>query len=248
MCLIVFAWRPGHAQPLIVAANRDEFYARPSLPLAQWLDAPHVYAGRDQEAGGTWLGVGADGRFAALTNIRDPHQPPARKSRGELVARFLSGSLLIDDYLADVNGRSIEYAGFNLLVGTRDELWHYNAKESAPTRLEAGVYGLSNAGLDTPWPKLLKAKAALAQVLADPQPEALLGILSDPQTAPFAELPDTGVGLATESLLSSVFIASPSYGTRASTALIVNADGTRHIVERSFGPYGGQLGEVELKI
>ena len=87
MCLIVFAWRPGHAQPLIVAANRDEFYARPSLPLAQWADAPQVYAGRDQEAGGTWLGVNADGRFAALTNIRDPHQPPARKSRGELVAR-----------------------------------------------------------------------------------------------------------------------------------------------------------------
>jgi uncharacterized protein with NRDE domain len=248
MCLIVFAWRPGHAQPLIVAANRDEFYARPSLPLAQWADAPHVYAGRDQEAGGTWMGVSAEGRFAALTNIRDPHQPPARKSRGELVARFLSGSLPIDEYLADVNGRSIEYAGFNLLVGTRDELWHYNANHTEPTRLKAGVYGLSNAGLDTPWPKLLKAKAALSEILEDPQPHALLDILSDPQTAPFAELPDTGVGLATESLLSSVFIASPSYGTRASTALIVNADGSRRMVERSFGPLGGRLGEVELTI
>ncbi|TKK36070.1 hypothetical protein PspCFBP13528_02125 [Pseudomonas sp. CFBP13528] len=248
MCLIVFAWRPGHAQPLIVAANRDEFYARPSLPLAQWPDEPRVYAGRDQEAGGTWLGVNADGRFAALTNIRDPHQPPSRKSRGELAARFLSGSLPIDDYLADVNGRSIEYAGFNLLVGTPDELWHYNANEAEPTRLKAGVYGLSNAGLDTPWPKLLKARAALADILDNPQPQALLEILSDPQTAPFAELPDTGVGLATESLLSSVFIASPSYGTRASTALIVNADGTRRMVERSFGPQGGRLGEVELNV
>jgi len=246
MCLIVFAWRPGHAQPLIVAANRDEFYARPSLPLAQWPDAPHVYAGRDQEAGGTWLGVNADGRFAALTNIRDPHQPPARKSRGELVARFLNGSLPIDEYLAEVNGRSIEYAGFNLLVGTRDELWHYNANDTEPTLLKAGVYGLSNAGLNTPWPKLLKARAALAATLEDPQPDALLSLLSDPQTAPFAELPDTGVGLATESLLSSVFIASPSYGTRASTALIVNADGTRRMVERSFGPQGGRLGEVTL--
>ncbi len=246
MCLIVFAWRPGHAQPLIVAANRDEFYARPSLPLAQWPDAPHVYAGRDQEAGGTWLGVNADGRFAALTNIRDPHQPPARKSRGELVARFLNGSLPIDEYLAEVNGRSIEYAGFNLLVGTRDELWHYNANDTEPTLLKAGVYGLSNAGLNTPWPKLLKARAALSATLDDPQPEALLGILNDPQTAPFADLPDTGVGLATESLLSSIFIASPSYGTRASTALIVNADGTRRMVERSFGPQGGRLGEVTL--
>lgn len=248
MCLIVFAWRPGHAQPLIVAANRDEFYARPTLPLAQWPDAPHVYAGRDQEAGGTWLGVSADGRFAALTNIRDPHQPPARKSRGELVARFLSGSLPIDEYLAEVNGRSIEYAGFNLLVGTREEMWHYNANHTEPARLEAGVYGLSNAGLDTPWPKLLKAKAALSQALDDPHPHVLLELLSDPLTAPFAELPDTGVGLATESLLSSVFIASPTYGTRASTALIVNADGTRWMVERSFGPEGGRLGEVEINL
>ncbi|AKV05453.1 signal peptide protein [Pseudomonas fluorescens NCIMB 11764] len=248
MCLIVFAWRPGHAQPLIVAANRDEFYARPSLPLAQWPEAPQVHAGRDLEAGGTWLGVGANGRFAALTNIRDPHQPPARKSRGELVAQFLNGEMPIDDYLADVVRRSLEYAGFNLLIGNANELWHYNAQGTEAVMLQPGVYGLSNAGLDTPWPKLLKARAALEMVLDNPQPEALLALLSDAQVAPFAELPDTGVGLATETLLSSVFIASQSYGTRASTALIVHADGTRHLVERSFGPYGGHLGEVEVRI
>ena len=248
MCLIVFAWRPAHAQPLIVAANRDEFYARPSLPLAQWPEAPHVYAGRDQEAGGTWLGIGANGRFAALTNIRDPHQPPSRKSRGELVAGFLSGDKPIDDYLSEVVRRSPEYAGFNLLIGNTHELWHFNARASEAVMLPAGVYGLSNAGLDTPWPKLLKARAALQDVLADPKPPALLALLGDSQTAPFAELPDTGVGLATETLLSSVFIASQSYGTRASTALIVQADGTRHMVERSFGPYGGHLGEVEIRV
>lgn len=248
MCLIAFAWRPGHARPLIVAANRDEFYARPSLPLAAWPEAPQVHAGRDLEAGGTWLGVGADGRFAALTNIRNPHQPPARKSRGELVARFLTGEMPIDQYLADVVGRSLEYAGFNLLIGNRQELWHYNAQETAPNPLAAGVYGLSNAGLDTPWPKLVKAKAALTEVLDDPQPQALLALLGDPQTAPFGDLPDTGVGLATESLLSSVFIASPTYGTRASTALIVQADGSRVMVERSFGPYGGHLGEVQIRL
>ena len=247
MCLIVFAWRPGHAQPLVVAANRDEFYARPAKPLAQWVDAPQVFAGRDLEAGGTWLGVGANGRFAALTNIREPHKPPSRRSRGELVSDFLSGNQSIGEYFADVGRRSVEYAGFNLLLGSGDQLWHYNSQDVAPQLLGAGIYGLSNAGLDTPWPKLLKAKTALAEVLNDPQPQALLALLSDRQTAPFSDLPDTGVGLATESLLSSVFISSPSYGTRASTALIINADGSRLMVEHSFGPLGGRLGEVKIE-
>ena len=247
MCLIVFAWRPGHAQPLVVAANRDEFYARPAKPLAQWVNAPQVYAGRDLEAGGTWLGIGADGRFAALTNIREPHKPPSRRSRGELVADFLTGHQSIAEYFTQVGRRSVDYAGFNLLLGTADQLWHFNSGDLAPQPLSAGIYGLSNGGLDTPWPKLLKAKAALAEVLDNPQPQALLALLKDAQTAPFSELPDTGVGLATESLLSSVFIASPSYGTRASTALIVNADGSRVMVEHSFGPHGGRLGEVRIE-
>ncbi|WP_397450357.1 NRDE family protein [Pseudomonas sp. NA-150] len=248
MCLIVFAWRPAHHQPLIVAANRDEFYARPTLPLAHWPEASGVYAGRDLEAGGTWLGVGPDGRFAALTNIRNPNRPLGRRSRGELVSHFLSGEQSIEAYLAEVVGRSDEYGGFNLLVGNRDSLYYLNAANPVPQRLEEGIYGVSNAGLDTPWPKLLKAKAALTEQLDNPQPSALLTLLHDPQTAPFAELPDTGVGLATETLLSSIFIASPSYGTRASSALIVNADGSRHFVEHSFGPYGGHLGEVDLTI
>jgi len=248
MCLIVFAWRPAHSQPLIVAANRDEFYARPTLPLAQWPEAPGVYAGRDLEAGGTWLGVGPHSRFAALTNIRNPGQPLGRRSRGELVAQFLTGEQSIDDYLAEVASRSDEYSGFNLLVGTADNLYYLNAANPVPKRLEQGIYGVSNAGLDTPWPKLLKARAGLAELLDDPQPSSLLTLLRSPTTAPFAELPDTGVGLATESLLSSVFIASPTYGTRASSVLIVNADGSRYFSEHSFGPYGGQLGQVELRV
>ncbi|WP_296257621.1 MULTISPECIES: NRDE family protein [unclassified Pseudomonas] len=248
MCLIVFAWRPAHSQPLILAANRDEFYARPTLPLTQWEEAPQIYAGRDLEAGGTWLGVAADGRFAALTNIRDPGQPLGRRSRGELVAQFLSGSLAIDDYLREVAGRAAEYGGFNLLVGNGEELHFLNAARPAPQQLQAGVYGVSNAGLDTPWPKLLKAKAALSEALDEPDPEVLLGFLADPEAAAEAQLPNTGVGLATERLLSSVFIASPNYGTRASTVLIVNADGSRRLVERSFGPYGTRLGKVDLQL
>ena len=248
MCLIVFAWRPTHAQPLILAANRDEFYARPTLPLAQWEEAPQIYAGRDLEAGGTWLGINADGRFAALTNIREPGKPPGRRSRGELVAGFLNNELAIDEYLRGIAARSADYGGFNVLVGDREQLHFLNGNDPAQRRLEAGIYGVSNAGLDTPWPKLVKAKAALSDHLDNPDPEALFGFLSDHAPAPDAELPSTGVGLATEKLLSSVFIASPNYGTRASTVLLVNADGSRRLIERSFGPYGGRLGEVDLQV
>ncbi|RJG12516.1 hypothetical protein D3879_04300 [Pseudomonas cavernicola] len=247
MCLIVFAWRPGHARPLVVAANRDEFYARPSLPLGAWADAPGVIAGRDLEAGGTWLGVGPQGRFAALTNIRNPGQAQGGRSRGELVAQFLRGQQTPEAYLAAIAERASEYAGFNLLVGNSHELWHLNSREGAPLRLGSGLYGLSNAGLDTPWPKVQRAKAALAECLDTPQASALLGLLADPQQAPEAALPETGVGLATERLLSSIFIVSPNYGTRASSVLIVQADGRRQLVERSFGPYGAHLGEVSLE-
>lgn len=248
MCLIVFAWRPSHPQPLVLAANRDEFYARPTQPLAQWKDAPQVYAGQDLEAGGTWLGINADGRFAALTNIRNPDQPLGRRSRGELVAQFLTNDLSMDEYLLAVADRAGEYGGFNLLVGNREELHFLSAIDPVPRPLSEGVYGVSNAGLDTPWPKLVKAKAALSAQLNDPQPSRLFDFLADADVAPVADLPETGVGLATETLLSSVFIASPTYGTRASTVLIVNADGRRQLIEHSFGPYGGRLGEVELGI
>lgn len=248
MCLIVFAWRPSQAKPLIVAANRDEFYARPTWPLSQWEDMPNVYAGRDLEAGGTWMGIGAQGRFAAVTNIRDPGQTLGLRSRGELVAKFLAGEQSPEDYVAEMAARASEYTGFNLLAGDAAQLYYLNSTNPTPWLLGEGVYGLSNAGLNTPWPKLLKARAALTAQLDDPRPERLLDLLKDPQPAADAELPETGVGLATEKLLSSVFIASPNYGTRASTVLIVNADGTRQMIEHSFGPQGGRLGEVELRV
>ncbi|MBK4999266.1 hypothetical protein IAE37_001542 [Pseudomonas sp. S31] len=248
MCLIVFAWRPGHALPLIVAANRDEFYARPTQALGAWEDAPGVHAGRDLEAGGTWLGIGPQGRFAALTNIRDPGQPLGPRSRGELVAAYLQGELGVEAYLDHVAGRSSQYSGFNLLVGDTHQLGYLNAREPVPRLLEPGVYGLSNAGLDTPWPKLVKARRGLEGLLESADPQQLLGLLADGETAAEADLPETGVGLATEKLLSSVFIASQNYGTRASTVLIVDDQGRRRLVERSFGPFGGHLGEVALEV
>ncbi|WP_194789635.1 NRDE family protein [Pseudomonas sp. UFMG81] len=247
MCLIVFAWRPGHALPLIVAANRDEFYARPTQALTAWEDAPGVHAGRDLEAGGTWLGVGPGGRFAALTNIRDPGQPLGPRSRGELVAAYLRGELAVEAYLDEVASRSAQYSGFNLLVGDGERLGYLHARAPAPRLLEPGVYGLSNAGLDTPWPKLVKARCGLQALLASADPQRLLALLADAVPAADGELPETGVGMATERLLSSVFIASQNYGTRASTVLIVDDQGRRRMVERSFGPFGGHLGEVSLE-
>jgi len=247
MCLIVFAWRPADARPLIVAANRDEFYARLTAPLAQWSDAPGVFAGRDLEAGGTWLGLGPNGRFAAVTNIRSGRAMPAMRSRGELCAAYLTGEQSLDAYARAVCGRAREYAGFNLLLGDGRQLYYLNSESAVPEALAEGVYGLSNAALNTPWPKLLKARKACSANL-DNAPAGLFEALADPSQASEAELPETGVGIATERLLSSVFIASPSYGTRASTVVIAYADGRREMVERSFGPGGGHLGEVAVEI
>lgn len=246
MCLIAFAWQPGQEVPLVLAANRDEFYARPTQPLAHWPDAPGLYAGRDLEAGGTWLGLGPDGRFAALTNIRDPRLPPVGRSRGELCVQFLNGTMGPAEFLADAQRRAADYAGFNLLVGDSRELCFLNPRSGGPRTLAAGIYGLSNADLDTPWPKVERAKAALAECLQGVTTDTLLNLMHDPEAAPDAILPDTGVGLNTERMLSPVFIATRTYGTRASTALIVHANGRRELVERSYGPHGEQLGQVEM--
>jgi len=247
MCLIVFAWRPSHALPLIVAANRDEFHARPSLPLAAWEDAPQIIAGRDLQAGGTWLGAGSAGRFAALTNIRAPERPVGARSRGELPERYLRGELSPQAYLTELSGHLQHYSGFNLLVADAHELWYLHSATGTPQRLPAGVYGLSNAALDTPWPKLVRARSALQQCLGAPEMETLLELLGDPHTAADDELPCTGVPYEWEKKLSSVFIASTDYGTRASTVLIRREDGSTELTERRFGP-AGPLGERRLSL
>ena len=246
MCLIVLAWRPGHAQPLLLAANRDEFYERPSQPLAEWPDIPGVIAGRDLQAGGTWLGVGPGGRFAALTNIRDPGQAQGNRSRGELPVAFLTSNHSIEDFLHELHEQRRHYSGFALLLGDSQQLWHFNSLTGRARPLAEGVHGLSNADLDTPWPKLQRAKQALHNGLHEPHPQMLLKLLADPTRATDAELPQTGIGLTGERLLSSIFIASVTYGTRASTALVVNADGSRVLAERTFGSHGVCLGEAVL--
>lgn len=247
MCLIVFAWHPDHALPLIVAANRDEFYVRPTLPLGHWQDAPGIVAGRDLQAGGTWMGVSTSKRFAALTNIRAPGAAAGSRSRGELPERYLRGQLTPEAYLNELAGHLEHYAGFNLLVGDEHELWYLNSNAAVAEQLRPGLYGLSNAALDSPWPKLLRARAALQSHIEAPETVDLMQMLNDPELAADADLPSTGVPYEWEKRLSSIFITSADYGTRASTVLIRRADGSLDITERSFGATGA-LGDSNISL
>lgn len=248
MCLIAFAWRPDHALPLVLAANRDEFYERASLPLGEWPDAPGLYAGRDLQAGGTWLGVNRRGCFAALTNIRDPRQAKGARSRGELPVEFLRGELGAEAFLATLQPRAGHYSGFNLLLGDRHGLYYFNSREGLGKAVPPGLYGLSNAELDTPWPKVLRVTERLAGRLAEPQPERLLELLRDRSQPPRVLLPDTGIGIDWEMLLASVFIVGPGYGTRSSSALLLDAQGGVQLVERRYDSQGETAGESRVHL
>lgn len=245
MCLILWSWRQHPDYPLILAANRDEFYARPTAPADFWPEAPQVLAGRDLVGGGTWLGVTREGRWAAVTNYRDPSDPArGGPSRGALVRDYLTEALAPEAYLREVADRAAAYAGFNLLAGSREELWYFGSREGIVRRLSPGLYGLSNGLLDAPWPKVARGRAALAEALArpgEPEPETLLALLSDPSRPPDHHLPDTGVGLEWERVLSARFIASPTYGTRSSTVLLLGS-GRLIFIERTSPP--GALGEA----
>jgi uncharacterized protein with NRDE domain len=239
MCLIVFAWHVVPGTPLIVAANRDEFYDRPALPAAWWSDHPQVYAGRDLRGGGTWLGITRDGRFAALTNIRAPAEKQAdAPSRGALVADFLTGQSSPQEYVASIADSASRYNGFNLLVGDRDRLvWFSNGKKDDPRNgkpLPPGIYGLSNDTLDSPWPKVVRTKAQFASLLCQGAPrEAFFEMLTDTTRASDCRLPKTGVGIEMERLLSAVMIESPHYGTRTSTVVQLDASSGAVLYERA---------------
>ena len=230
MCLILFAWQVHREYPLIVAANRDEFFARPTQAAHFWPDAPQLLAGRDLNAGGTWMGVTRQGRFAAITNYRDMRREHASThSRGQRVADFLRSTESPKEWLrqdADVGAR---YNGYNLLLGDSRELWWSSNIDTTPRQLTPGVYGLSNHLLDSPWPKVGTGKTAMARALErlpeiQPLFDPLFDLLHDTQTYPDASLPDTGIGLEWERLLSSAFIATPIYGTRSSTVLLMQRD------------------------
>ena len=246
MCLIVLAWQLHADYPLVVAANRDEFFARPAAPAGFWADHPDVLAGRDLQAGGSWLGVTRQQRFAALTNYREGRpQRPETASRGALVADFLTGPSDAFSYLEALGKRGGEYNGFNLLVGNGQQLGYYTNRGGSWRALEPGIYGLSNHLIDTPWPKLAAAKAAFAAALAQlPATTPFFDLLADREIVADAHLPETGVAIAWERILSAVFVTSPDYGTRASTLLTMARSGQVTLTERSFGQDAEPLGEV----
>ncbi len=239
MCLILFAHRavPGHV--LVLAANRDEYFARPTEPVNYWTDAPHVLAGRDLEKGGTWMGVTRDGRWAAVTNYRDGTRPESEsRSRGELVARYLLEGSSAASYAAAVAVAGGEYHGFNLLVGDAAGVHYVSNRGVPPQALEPGIYGLSNHLLDTPWPKVERGKREMEDLFGgNPQDptEPLLALLADRRPASDGALPETGVSRDWEKLLSSAFIRAPGYGTRASSVLLIEHGGEATLRERSFG-------------
>lgn len=247
MCLIVFAWRVIPGVPVIAAANRDEFYDRPAAPAAPWPENPNVIAGRDLEHGGSWMGVtreGPDGpKFAALTNIRAPQDVrPDAPSRGALVADFLKGSLSAAAYLELVKERGDVYNGYNLVLGDRNALYWYSNRAGEDPRngepLEAGrIYGISNGLLDAPWPKVTRTKAQFASLLCQGAPEdAYFEMLADTTRAPDMRLPETGVPIDLERVLSAVCIETPGYGTRTSTVVKLYEDAPAELHERILRP------------
>ena len=242
MCLILFAHKVHPDYPLVLAANRDESYARPTQPAAFWRDYPHVYAGRDLEQNGTWLGIARNGRIAAVTNFRDGNAVKnSQRTRGELVSNYLRGTQGAAEYANRVRRDGNNYNGFNLLLGDVDELFYVSNRNGGVTAVAPGVHGLSNGLLNTQWPKVTRGCAALSQLMnAKTQDliDGLFTVLADRTTAEDADLPDTGIGLPRERSLSSAFIQTSSYGTRSSSVVLVNNHGQVVFVERSFGERG----------
>jgi len=240
MCLVLIAWRVHPRYPLIVAANRDEFYARPTLPARRWPGDSGMIAGQDLEAGGSWMGVDAAGRFAAVTNFRELEQGPAdARSRGELVVDYLLGDASADSYLAELNECASRYRGYNLLLTDGDELYCASNRGAPVRHLPPGVHGVSNGPLDSDWPKVKRGRQLLAKAVERTKvnPKQLIDLLRD-QTQPADEaLPDTGVGLESERLLGTISIdgtlAGQDYGTRSASVLLLDALGRGQFVEHS---------------
>lgn len=240
MCLILFAYQQHPRYKLVLAANRDEFYNRPSLPAGFWQDCPQVFGGRDLEQGGSWMGVSRNGKMAAVTNYRDPasHNPQA-KTRGALVSSYLCGAEQAADYVRGIDKEASLYNGFNLLAADKDSLWYYSNRQRLAYMIPPGIHGLSNHLLNTAWPKVTLGKRRVAGIMELPEPEwedAFMRLLTDQTQPAEAELPQTGVAAEWERALAPVFITSPTYGTRTNTLLLIDYNRQMHFIERTYHP------------
>lgn len=225
MCLIFLALNHHPHYPLIIAANRDEFYSRQTASADFWKDHPTILGGRDLEAKGTWMAMTTTGRISMITNYRDPKNiDPKAPSRGQLVADFLNSEQTASEYLKQVESKGALYNGFNLIVGNVESLYYYSNYRMGIEQIPMGIHGLSNHLLDTPWPKVSKGKEQFQRILQNSEldAEVLFQLLKNEEKAPDALLPETGIGLERERALSSMFIKTNGYGTRCSTQILVN--------------------------
>ena len=250
MCLALIAFGAHSAYRIVIAANRDEFHARPAAPAAWWDTG--ILAGRDLKEGGTWLGVDRRGRFALLTNVRDPSRhDPGAPSRGAFVPRLLGADAPLSVALPALVAEGSRHNGFNLVAGDASELLWGSNRASSPSPLAPGIYGVSNHLLDTPWPKIGRTKAAFTRWCGaaggTDDPASLFALLRDTERAPDDALPATGVPLEWERMLSAPFVVSPDYGTRYSTVVTIDPRGNVRFVERSFDPAGNPAGEVDYR-
>ena len=241
MCLILVALNQHERYPLIIAANRDEFYDRPTRRAGFWSDVPDLVAGRDLKSGGTWLGMTRGGAWAAVTNYREParDESASLRTRGDLVRNYLENRLPAPDYAVAVEKHADDFAGFSLLLGHLQGATYISNRDPCPRALVNSLFGLSNGALDEAWPKVERGKHGLQTILCQPRidTEELFALLADRTEAAIDELPDTGIGTEREKLLSPAFIIGSEYGTRSSTVVIVDSDGRATFVERTFnGP------------
>lgn len=244
MCLIAFNFTPGQDRHLLLAANRDEFHDRPARPMTWWDWPDGPLAGRDERAGGTWLAIGRDGRWSAVTNFRDPGAAGGDRSRGEMPVEFLTGSMSPEAYVRDIHGRRGEYGPFNLLAGDRETLW-YGSSHARPAAVEPGVHALSNGILDATWPKSRRAATALHGLSSADSfdIDRLFSLMDDRTPASDEALPDTGVGIDMERFLSPPFIVGDRYGTRCTS--IAALGGRCRTAERSFDAAGSIVAELD---
>lgn len=248
MCLVAIAHRAHPEIPLVVAGNRDEFHARPTQDAHWWPDRPDVLGGRDLQAGGTWLAVARNGRYAVVTNYRDADQPsPRLKSRGHLVGDFLGGDRSPLDYVASIDGE--RFAGFNLLVGDGETLAYLCNRDGAARQLEPGIYAVANATLDTPWPKVRRTKAALEKLLASNRANEteLLRLLDDRERARVSEVESGPLPFDKAHALTAPFVVMPDYGTRSSTVLVRDSAGDVCFTEKRFDPAGKSTGQSNFR-